>query len=171
LAGMAAVGDEVAGAAGGGFEVARGGAVETVTDAEAVAGELINRGDHAAGVRAVAGREVERRRGVREGAVVVDFAGEVDGVVGRGEMEFHALEDEVGRGLAVEFGADGEPFSGETHKGGRIGNKKDGRDGNQDSSEEGPGRVFLARAPSFLRSSTWASRLPLPDFSLFMAAS
>jgi hypothetical protein len=59
----------------------------------------------------------ERKRGVgvNKGAVVVDFAAEVDGVAGRGEVELHALEGELGRGLSVEFGADGAPFSGEAH--------------------------------------------------------
>lgn len=197
--GFSPVGGEVVGGAGGGGKGAGGGAVEAVADAEAVADELVDARDGAAGVGAL--RAEENQRGVRlgrrarVGALVGEFAGEMD-VVGLGpEVQFDAEGEEVGGGFAAAFGADHFPDAGErggghggagkSRKGGGRGRETRGR-GPRDccvaallarttapysSSGAEAGRFFLALAPRVLRSSTWARRLPGPVFSLPRAPS
>ena len=129
--GGAAVGDEVE---AGGF-VGREGvgefAVEAVTDAEAVAGELENRGDGFAGVGAAFAEErddsVGRAGGERVGALVGNLAAEMDAVGAGAERERHAAEEHLGRGFAGEFGFERMPETFDRVRGGH-GRRGEGRE-------------------------------------------
>mgnify|MGYP006955274130 FL=1 len=109
-------------AGGGGRECGGRGAVEAEAEAEAVADELIDARDRAAGVRARVGAEYQEFgfSGFLEfeGAAIGGLAGEVDRVVRIRETDLGALEDEFGGGLAVELGADHLPAAGEGRHGG-----------------------------------------------------
>ena len=136
------------GGAGGGGKGAGHGAVEAVADAEAVADELVDARDRAAGVRAL--RAEENQRGVRlgrrarVGALVGEFAGEMD-VVGLGpEVQFDAEREEVGGGFAAAFGADHFPDAGE-RGGGHGGAGKSRKGGGRGRETRGEGAEGLLR--------------------------